>query len=85
MAKIQDMTVTVLKETDDMIIIKVGDMWQVNLTKQQLADYADPSVYDPLEMILRNMALRLRIDNIDVLNKGDIALSVDKVSFKAVI
>lgn len=82
MAIVKDISAQVLSVSNDIIKIRLGSV-QVDLTKEQLMMYMDPSQHDPIETVLRNIGLRLALADISLEDGVAVKDQLDKVNFKS--
>lgn len=80
-----EVTVKVIKETKDGITIQM-DSTIMELPYEYLKQYMDKSLHDPLETLVRNIALNLSLDKTDFTKakSGEVTTKLDKKVFKVV-
>lgn len=82
---IQDLSVQVLGIKDGVLSLRIGP-WQVDLTKELIRDYMDGSRHDPLDTVIRNLCVRLRLAGVDGNStKAQLVSALNGITFKAVM
>jgi hypothetical protein len=76
-------TLKVLEEKGDILKIRIGNNY-ITLSKTTLRDMVDPTIVDPNDTIIRNMAVFLAGSNISFDEKESVTTILDNQTFKVV-
>jgi hypothetical protein len=74
-----------IEERQDGIILNIANQYFVQTTIEQLASYIDSALNDPVETVVRNVALRLALSNVDLNDVEAMKTEINNATFKAVI
>jgi hypothetical protein len=82
---IQNVSVNVVSVSPGVISVEIGS-WQVDLTKEMIRDYMDGSCHDPLDTVIRNLCVRLKLAGVDGNStKAQLVAALNGITFKAVL